>query len=240
MKYKNWLYLIFAFFSSLSCQYEAKNDKITESSFDVLSNGTIHKVDTVQSILTWIVSTDRAKYDGTIRLADSSILTLTSDNTFAGYLNLKLDSIKISRWNFSDTSAQSIIKQVTSEKFLNTQQYPLAILKVSSLTNFDENWVPPSGTEEHDSPFQPEGFSEFMLPQPSHLLNGSLTINGITNKITAPTKLKISEQQITLEAKFNIDRSEWNINSFNKPDNDFFVFNTINIGLYLEAHVSDD
>lgn len=78
----------------------------------------------------------------------------------------------------------------------------------------------------------------------THLISGNLTIKGITNNITIPAIVNISEGGVTAKSHFTIDRSQWNVQygstSFFDVKKDDIIDNNITFDVSLTANKQEN
>ena len=236
MKYYRWAVISFLLLNAYSCQ-QISNDKTTTE--DSIPTGAaqyqaIYRLDTAQSVATWIVSTPEGKYDGILMFSSPDSLFLSADGPITGSLHLCIECIRVSGIPDSDTSFLSLLDVLASPSALYASRYPVATLDLMGLSAYDSTRTYPD-KQEMESPFIPEKISTFMLPDPTHILSARLTIRGITHDISLPVKINLSPRQLTLESRFNLDRTDWGIDTLSGTSGHPFIYHTLNAGLYIQA-----
>lgn len=91
----------------------------------------------------------------------------------------------INMTTITSDAGEKLITHLKSEDFFNVSGFNNAILKLMKIT-------PASGTNMYD-------------------VVAALTIKGITNAITFPAVIVVTDAQVTAKASFTIDRTKWNI-----------------------------
>jgi len=91
-----------------------------------------------------------------------------------------------------------------------------------------------------ESEFKPLSNIDNVIDNPTHIMAGKLTLKGIRKTISFPVKIQYLKFKIKAEAKFNIDRTDWNITygeeaSITDKLKDKFIYNTVNLGFNVEA-----
>jgi polyisoprenoid-binding protein YceI len=81
------------------------------------------------------------------------------------------------------------------------------------------------------------GNKEIVMKDATHTVTGNLTLKGVTKSISFPAKLAVSDANITADASFNIDRTQWNLSYGNdKSLGDHFIHPEVNIQLHIVAN----
>lgn len=80
-----------------------------------------------------------------------------------------------------------------------------------------------------------------MVTNPTHTITGNLTMRGTTKSVSFPAKVSVDANSIVAEAKFNIDRTDWNLSYGDESSvvdkaQDKFIYNTVNVGFSLVAN----
>ncbi len=86
-----------------------------------------------------------------------------------------------------------------------------------------------------------EAVSEYAVENPTHAITGNLTMRDTTLSIVFPAKVSMTGDQIMAQAKFNIDRTKWNVSYGDENDmearaKDKFIYNTVNVGFDIKAN----
>ena len=117
-----------------------------------------------------------------------------------------------------------LIGHLTSPDFFDVANHPTATFEITGVEETTE--------EEHGT---------------SHLVMGNLTMRGVTNNITFPANVSVSEAGVELSApEFGIDRTKWNV-MFNSTGaanvaemtKDQFIDDTILLWLDVSAPASE-
>lgn len=75
------------------------------------------------------------------------------------------------------------------------------------------------------------------MKEATHTVTGNLTLKDITKSITFPAKIAMAENQVTADANFNIDRTQWGIVYGNdKSLGDKMIASEVNMQLHLVAN----
>ena len=134
--------------------------------------------------------------------------------------------------------SKKLTNHLLSHDFFDTPNHPQGEFEVTALAPYDSTQV--TTKEEFVSDNTPALLKAFMVKNPTHLISGNLTLRGVTKNITFPAEVIIGKRKVKVEAKFNIDRTDWNLSYNNESKavdkaKDKFIYNTVNVGFSLEA-----
>ncbi|GAB3332624.1 hypothetical protein GCM10027299_39330 [Larkinella ripae] len=75
------------------------------------------------------------------------------------------------------------------------------------------------------------------LPGANYRVNGELTILGKTHPVNFPAKIQVSNRQLVVEAKLQIDRTQWGITNSSDPTlpDERYILPAIDIHLKLSG-----
>ena len=110
--------------------------------------------------------------------------------------------------------------------FFEVDKHPVASFVITSVTPF-------SGSVKDTADPRQESISKYRVPNPTHTVSGNLTIKGITKNIEFPASIVAGDNAVNAIAKFNADRTQWNIVYPGKPDD--LIRNDIHFGISLKA-----
>jgi polyisoprenoid-binding protein YceI len=94
-----------------------------------------------------------------------------------------------------DAGKEKLNGHLKSPDFFDAEKYPKATFQSTSIV---------------------EGSSE---AGKTHTVTGDLTMRGVTKSVTFPMKLEVTDDRVTGEAEFAINRMDWNIAYPGAPDN---------------------
>jgi polyisoprenoid-binding protein YceI len=97
--------------------------------------------------------------------------------------------------NSLDTGKGKLNQHLASADFFDAEKYPKATFQSISIQ---------------------EGSTESGM---THTVTGDLTMRGVTKSVTFPMKLEVSDDRVTGETEFAINRMDWNIAWPGAPDN---------------------
>ena len=93
--------------------------------------------------------------------------------------------------------------------------------------------TPFSGTLQDSTDARKASISEYKVTDPTHTISGNLTIKGITKNVTFPAKVSVTNNSVDALAKFNVDRTQWNVVYPGKTDD--LIRNDIHFGIKVKA-----
>lgn len=194
-------------------------------------------VDSVMSIITWIGSKPTGKHNGIIAIKNGEI-ALQEDTLAGGQVTIDLNSVRVMDLKPDSEGYQKLTNHLLSDDFFDATNYPIGTFEVTGLEPYDSTKL--EVKDEFITENTPALIKEFMVKEPTHLISGNLTLRGVTKNITFPAEVTIRPTKVIIEAKFNIDRTDWNLN-YNSESRaidkakDKFIYNTVNVGFNLEA-----
>ena len=139
---------------------------------------------------------------------------------------------------------QKLTGHLKSPDFFAVEEYPTAMFEITEVTPFAETTME-EDTSRMDVVVNDEEVSEYKIENPTHAITGNLTMRDTTLSITFPAKVDITDSQVSAEAKFNIDRTKWNVSYGDENDpvaqaKDQFIYNTVNVGFNIKASKQDE
>lgn len=198
-------------------------------------------IDTTNSVVTWIGSKPTGQHNGIISL-DSGKISIYQDTIVGAFVRMDLNTLVV--MDITDAEKNKKLRDhLLSDDFFHATAHPFATFEMTDIATFDSTLLM-NDEEQFPSDFAPARLSEFMVTAPTHIVSGNLTMRGTSKNISFPAKINTEHAKIVIEAKFNIDRTDWKL-SYNSEANvvdkakDRFIYNTVNAGIYLEVPVAD-
>ena len=194
-------------------------------------------VDSVMSIITWIGSKPTGKHNGVISIKNGKV-ALQEDTLAGGEIRIDISSIRVMDIKPDEEGNKKLTDHLLSDDFFDAANFPEGKFEVTGLESYDSSKL--EVKDEFITDNTPALIKEFMVEDPTHLISGNLTLRGVTKNITFPAAVKIEPHRVKIEAKFNIDRTDWNL-SYDSESRaidkakDKFIYNTVNVGFSLEA-----
>ncbi len=208
---------------------------------EVAATAVDYSIDTSTSHVTYIGSKVGGKHNGTIPVSGGTIST-EDGSIVAGKITIDMTSIDNEDLEGveGDYGEEGFLKHLRSPEFFDVEKYPTATFEVTSVELFDPNATIET-KEEYESENKPMSADEFMVEGATHTITGNLTMKDVTKSITFPAKVSMEDGNINAEAKFNIDRTVWNVKYGDEASavdkaKDKFVYNTVNVGFDIKAN----
>ena len=235
--FRDFVYLS-TFLFVTGCMQEPKSDNAVINEplpVEEKNVGIIYKIDTINSLVTWVGTKPTGRHNGLIRIQSGSISILEedtdrSDKIFSinnAKIVINMESVKVLDLFDNQLQSEKLENHLRSEDFFDTEKHNTAVFE---LISFDPI--------ENDSLVREK--NKYTIIDPTHTMNGNLTIKGETYNIEVPVKADYRNLKFEASAKFNIDRTIWNINYKNENDpvaraTDSFIHNIVNVGFEIIA-----
>lgn len=211
-----------------ACNNAPESDKAvaTDAKEVTATEGAALKVDTAASKINWVATKVSAYHTGTINIK-SGELKSTDTSLTGGDFVFDMNSIIVSGPKGSNPEMDGkLTGHLKSADFFDVEKNPEAKFVITDVQPF-------TGTVQDTTDPRQESISEYKVANPTHTISGNLTIKGVTKNISFPAKVTVSSTGVDAIAKFNIDRTQWNIVYPGKPDD--LIRNDIHLGIALKA-----
>lgn len=237
----NFFITAVAVFACFSCSKSPKGESAVvneaQEVAEVSENAEMYELNTSRSVITWIGSRPAKQHNGTINVSGGQI-AVTDGNISGGEITIDIKSLKDK--DLSGEDKAKLEGHLMSEDFFHADQYPTATFEIVEVVPFDSTYAIEE-KEQFKSKFTPASMKEFMVKDPTHKVTGNLTMRGTIKSVSFPAKISMDENSISAEAKFNIDRTDWNLSYGDEASvvdkaQDKFIYNTVNVGLNLLAN----
>ena len=143
---------------------------------------TTYKIDTQKSVLNWNGKKVTGEHSGTIKLSDGMMM-VDGGKLTGGAFTFNMNTIVNTDLTDAGYNAK-FITHMKSDEFFNTTKFPTSTFKVTKVT--------PKGGDVYD-------------------ITGNMTIKGITNAVTFPATVKMTDNAITANGKAVLDRTKYDI-----------------------------
>lgn len=227
MKTTSYFYL-FLLCLAIACTNapDAEKAKTTDAKEVSITSGESLKVDTTASKVEWVATKLSGYHTGSVNIK-SGELFIEDGKPTGGNFVIDMTSIVVSGPPGSDTkSNDKLLGHLKSPDFFEVTAHPIATFDITAVTPFSGN------LSDTTDPRQ-ESISKYRVPNPTHRVSGNLTIKGVTKNIEFPASIVVANNTVNALAKFNIDRTQWNIVYPGKPDD--LIRNEIHLGISLKA-----
>jgi polyisoprenoid-binding protein YceI len=153
----------------------------------VTKAASVLKVDPAKSVINWQGKKVSGEHQGNVKLS-KGILNVESNKLVGG--SFDIDMRTIVNTDLTDPSYNAkLVGHMKSDDFFSVEKHPISTFKITKA----------------------EPIAGAKAGEPNYTVTGDLTIKGITNAITFPATVKITGNQAEATAKFDIDRTKWDI-----------------------------
>jgi polyisoprenoid-binding protein YceI len=199
------------------------SDTLAQAKGELTASTVLAPVDTVFSEVTWVGTQPTGQHHGIFKLKGGS-LVLDGEQVKGGTLEVSIASLRVSDIAANSPDYAKFVKHLMSQDFFEADKYPTAKFEVVSV----EPFVAASGGSTN-----PDGGN---VPNPTHSVTGNLTLKEVTKTLTFPARVAVVDGKVEAMAKFNIDRTDWNMNYRAEGSiEDNFIHNKVNLGFALRT-----
>jgi len=189
--------------------------------------GEAYTVNTNESSIEWVGTKVSGYHTGDIKLKSGQLLVnngkLTGGNFVIDMPTLAVTGPAGSK----DEDNQKLMGHLKSPDFFEVDKYPDATFEITGVEQF-------TGTVQDSADARQESISKYKVTDPTHTINGNLSIKGITKNISFPAKVSVNDNSVEALAKFNVDRTQWGI-VYPGQANDL-IRNDIHFGISVKAN----
>ncbi len=225
--FKTVVFLFLVAFVLTNCEQAPKSDKAkTEDAkkVDDKKSADAKKldIDTKVSNVTWVGTKPTGKHNGTFAVKEGSI-SVKEGKIAGGTFTIDVASLKVLDIKETEASNAKLSGHLKSKDFFEVEKFPSATFEITSVEPYKA-----------DDTKKDEKDSEYTLKDPTHLVTGNLELKGVKKSITFPAKINLSDDKVEAEAKFNINRKDWEI-SYGTDESlgDKFIRPEVHIGFNI-------
>lgn len=155
-----------------------------------------------------------SQHTGAVKLKEGAIV-LSKDTIKSGKIAIDLNTITNEDLKDSTYNAK-LVNHLKSDDFFSVEKFPVAEFTIKKVTAL-------KGDKAGNT----------------HLISGDFTLKGVTNELSFPAKVMISDNVLNAEAKISVDRTKWGLKygsaNFFKNLGDKVIENNFMIDLKLQA-----
>lgn len=181
-------------------------------------------IDTENSEITWLGTKPTGQHNGTIAIKEGMLL-VENGELKGGTITIDMNTITVKDIEDAESNSK-LTGHLKSADFFNVEKYPTATFTIASVEKVDPATID-----------IPEG--EYSTQNPTHKVTGNLKMLETEKSITFYANIDTaSADMIAANAKFNIDRTAWNIVYGKEGDpslGDKFIHNKMNIGFSIKT-----
>jgi polyisoprenoid-binding protein YceI len=212
-----------------ACTNAPESDKATTTDAREVAPKTADEtwnVNTGGSKIEWIGTKVTGYHTGEVPVKTGEIYVAEGKVT-GGKFVLDLAGMTVSGPKGVDAGSNAkLLGHLKSADFFDVEKHPEAAFELTGLKPFE-------GAVKDTADPRQEEINEYKVGNPTHTVNGNLTIKGATKNIEFPARITVSGNTAEAVAKFNIDRRQWNITYPGKPDD--LIRNDIHLGIAIKA-----
>lgn len=207
---------------------------------DSVNSGMIYLVDTTTSFVSWVGTEPLGWHNGTFRIKSGNLKIMENEINQAtskkelttGDIIIDIFSVDILDLRDNPGQYDKLKSHLLSPDFLDAVRHPVAEFEMTSLEVISKDTLTTQS-------------GEFITIAPTHVMKGNLTMRGKTLGIEFPVHIDIRNYKFEASAKFNIDRTLWDIKHRNENDpvaraKDGIIHNTVNVGFEILARPANN
>jgi polyisoprenoid-binding protein YceI len=185
------------------------------------ATGVAYAIDTTATSVQWRATHKGgfAPRYGTIKVVDGS-LNVEGGAVTGGSFDVNLNTLTTDPASVTEKDKKStdLDGHLKSADFFDVAKHPTAKFVITGVTAYDSSK------------------QKSLLPGATNLISGNLTLKDSTLNITFPAQITVTENDVTANAKFVIDRTAWGINykTEGSPEN-WVISKEVEIGFSLKG-----
>lgn len=213
---------------------EAKVSDAKEVNAEAQTDASVLTINTADSKVLWVGTKPTGQHNGTIDIEKGSLKTKNGE-IVGGEIVIDLTTTSVE--DLEGEYKQKLEGHLASADFFDVENHPKATFTITKVTKLEEETtMAKAGVDTEGS----EEANEFKVENPTHEVSGNLTLRGTTKNIAFPAKVTKKDGNVMAEARFNIDRTNWNVNHMEESSavaagKDKFIHNTVNVGFDITA-----
>lgn len=201
-----------------ACQPTPKADKAkTEDEKQAaISEGVAYTVDSNQ-VINFIGTKPIGQHHGTFNITEGNLFVKNGVSVTGGKFVMDIRSLKIVDKDTSGTA--KLTHHLSSVDFFDAEKFPTATFEITSV-----------------EPFVDSIKTAIILDGATHIVNGNLTLRGVTKNVSFPAIIKVNNDVLSANANFNINRTDWGLVYGNdKSLGDKFIRPEVNVSFSIAA-----
>ncbi|AFM04091.1 hypothetical protein Fleli_1681 [Bernardetia litoralis DSM 6794] len=183
-------------------------------------------IDPSASAVTWIGVKPTGQHNGTFGIAPESKLMVENGTLTGGTITINMSDIKVLDIEEADENNAKLVGHLKGEEFFATETYPTSVFTITNVEAVDASTIEVV-----------EG--EHSTENPTHKITGNLKMMDVEKSISFYANVTMpSEGEVKASAKFNIDRTEFNVSHMAEGVDvvkEKFINNTVNVGFDITA-----
>lgn len=209
----------------------------------VSASAATYTIDTSASQLNWNGFKPTGRHMGTIAIKDGNI-AVEDGQVVGGSFTIDLNVIDVQ--DLQGEHRDKLTNHLKSQDFFYTEKFPTARFEITKVEAYNSGAI--ASAEEDDNMavvVNNEEVSEYKIDNPTHTVTGNLTMRDTTLSISFPAEIKVTDNYVEAQAKFNLDRTKWKVSYNDEGDpvrvaQDKFIYNTVNVGFDIVANKENE
>jgi polyisoprenoid-binding protein YceI len=183
-------------------------------------------IQTADSKIEWVGTKVSGYHSGEVPI-QSGQLMVKDNGVASGTFVLDLANISVTGPKESKTEMNDkLLGHLKSADFFEVEKFPTGTFEITRVVPFTDPITEADDERQKD-------ISKYRVSNPTHKVSGNLTLKGVTKNIEFPAKITVSGNTAEAIAKFNIDRTAWNIVYPGKTDD--LIRNDVHLGISIKA-----
>ena len=205
-----------------SCNNASEADKAAtgEKEAAALAEGVTYSIDITNSTINWAATKVNGAHNGTFKLTQG-VLAAKDGALAGGSFTIDIASINVVDLAADTLNKKKLEGHLSSSDFFDVGKYPTAKFEITAVEPFVYDSI---------------NIKNVVLKNATHTIKGNLTLRDSTKNVSFPAIVAISDDAVSAEADFNIDRTEWGLN-YKGPNNpaDWFIRKEVNLKFKITA-----
>ncbi|MEQ9443081.1 MAG: YceI family protein [Cyclobacteriaceae bacterium] len=204
----------------------------------VSSEAADYALSTADSKLMWSGFKPNGRHHGTIGIQDGAIAVLNGE-VVGGSFTMDMNDINVE--DLEGEYKDKLTNHLKSGDFFSIEEFPNATFEITEVAPYANETASIDGEAKMKVVVNEEEVDEYSIADPTHTITGNLTMRGTTLSVSFPAKIAVTDDQVTAQAKFNIDRSKWKVNfreenGYEARAKDELIYDTVHVGFDIVAN----
>ncbi len=196
---------------------ETDKAKIGEAEEASAPVGTAYNIDS-SSMITWMGSKPTGTHEGVFHVSNGTLYA-KNDSLTGGTFKIDMHSLNNHDLAADPENKAKLEGHLKSGDFFDVEKYPTSKFEITSISKYVADSANP-----------------VVLENPTHMIQGNLTLKDSTKNISFPAKVTVDANGINAIADLNIDRTLWGMN-YKGPNNpqDWFIKKEVHLKINVLA-----
>lgn len=165
------------------------------------------------SVVEWKGTMDNGFNNGSFDISEDHIIVKQGKITGGSFV---FPIVSIKNFNLPDSLKEQLLHHLKSADFFNMALYPEASFSITKVQPY------------------PGGIPD-AIAGANYLIGGNFTMLGKTNAISFPADINITGNKLSVEAKFEIDRTKWGMHYASDPDAGLYIHKDVQLYFKLSG-----